>query len=127
MFDLLAVTVEEQASAGDLADCDGCSVENVSSSPSGGGSGSSGSSIIPIVCGVAAVLAVLVTGAVFWKKRKVSTAGHNTEKGGETSESDEDGDHVVEARMVGTGEDQHVAEADAYVVGEEGKGCKDKK
>lgn len=127
MFDLLAVAAEEQASAGNLADCDGCSAESVSSSPSGGGSGSSGSSIIPIACGAAAALAALVAGAAFWKKHKVSTAGRSTEKGGEMSESDKDGDHVVEARVVGAGEGQRAAEADAHMAGEEGKGCKDKK
>jgi len=124
MLDLLTVTVESQASAGGFVDCAGCSVRSVSSTSSSSGSGSS---TIPIVAGVVAAAAVLaIAGGVYYKRRTAMTSQehHGTEKGGDTSESDEDGDNaVIEAKMVNDSGEQ-VVQAEAYVVGEEGKGTK---
>jgi hypothetical protein len=95
MFDLLVVTLESQAEAGDFDEV-GTVERVVSGSSSASGSGPN----VPLVAGLLA--AVVVVAGFIYKRRvhaKANNAGVSQEKGDETSDSDED-IAVPEAQVV---------------------------
>ena len=98
MFNLLTSTLESQASDGDFAEAG--AVERVSVEPEGGDGGN-----VRVVVGVLAAAAA-VAGGFMYHRRLTKTAEReaHTEKGGETSESDDELP-VAEAQVIAVEDD----------------------